>query len=193
MKTAQANQRPSELRLSRRAVLVAAGAVGVAATWLGGWWRGTPRSSRVLSTEEKQTLAAAQDRLLPSDVAGPGARDVYAIDYLAAALLDPAVPKNHAVFLRKGVVSLDAWARKHDAGDFVSLRPRAQDRALRDFSRTSRGRWWMRTMLGYTLEAFFGDPARGANPDELGWRWSTHRPGWPRPQARGWRPAERAS
>lgn len=183
----------SAARLSRRALLAAIGAAGVAAAWMGGVFRGQPGSPRVLDMEEKRALAAAQDRLLPSDSSGPGARDVRALSYLEAVLRDPGVPVKHAIFIRKGVATLDVQARKRGAADFASLPARAQDQALEAFSKTPAGRWWMRTMLGYTLEAFLGDPVRGANADQRGWQWATHQPGWPRPEARGWYPTERSS
>ena len=184
----------SRSTLSRRTVLAAAGVAGAAAAWFGGLFSRGERPARTLSRDELGTLAAVQERLLPRDVRGPGARDVYATTYLERALKDPAVPANFTAHICKGIATLDAWARRHGAGDFLSLRPDGQDRAIRELSRTPRGGWWVRIVLGFTMEAFLGDPTRGgANPDEAGWRWAQHRPGWPRPKSPGWQPTERTS
>lgn len=185
-------------RLSRRTVVAAAGAIVAStgavaggAAWLGGLFRTRP--VRELSPNERRAFAAAQARLLPSEESAPGAPQVHATTYLESALLDPGIPSKHVVHLRKGIRTLDAWAKQNGASDFVSLAPDGQDRALRAFAQTGAGLWWMRTLLGFTLEALLGDPARGANPQQRGWQWARHRPGFPRPVEPGWRPTERTS
>ena len=63
--------------------------------------------------------------------------------------------------------------------------------------RTPDGRYpghaWLKKMLSFVLEAFFGDPAHGGNPDEVAWKWAGHKPGFPRPPKAGWRMVERDS
>ena len=54
------------------------------------------------------------------------------------------------------------------------------------FEAREAGKGWLRTMIGYVLEAFFGDPVHGINPDEIGWRWAAHMPGTPRPSTPNW-------
>ena len=183
----------SHVSISRRTLLAAGGAVAVAGAWLGGALRGRPDSVRALDPHQRRTMAAAQARILPSDVSGPGATEVAATTFLEQALLDPTVPAIRAVFLKKGLTDLDRWARRHGAGDFLTLRPTTQDEALRAFSCTDRGHRWVYIVTTYTLEAFLGDPVRGANPDKVGWRHAHHTPGWPVPSDRGWRPTERTS
>jgi hypothetical protein len=48
-------------------------------------------------------------------------------------------------------------------------------------------------MLAIILEAFFGDPVHGGNPDEVAWKWVGHTPGFPRPTEKNWQPRERGS
>jgi gluconate 2-dehydrogenase gamma chain len=65
--------------------------------------------------------------------------------------------------------------------EFVALSERERERVLRDFEDTHEGDLWLTLVLGYTLEAYVGDPSYGGNPDEVVWRWLGHRPGFPRP------------
>ena len=177
-------------RLSRRVALTALAGVGIAAFWLRRASRGSVGLSRALSPHERATLEQAQERLLPSDAAGPGAEDVRAIGYLDRVLQDPRTPVKEAFFFRKGVATLDRRARKIGVTNFIALPGNSQDATLRDFATTPEGRWWMQTLLAYTLEAFLGDPTHGANPQGAVWAWAEHRPGWPRPERAGWQPRE---
>ncbi len=182
-------------RFNRRVLLIASGALGaagVAAAWMGGVFsRSGGSSARALTNDEKKTLAAVQARLLPSGD-GPGAPEVRAADFLEAQLLDPAVRPINAVWARRGVPKLDAWARGRGAADFVSLSAESQDAAIRAYQATAEGAGFVRLMLVFTLEAFLGDPVRGANPGEIGWTWAKHQAGWPRPPSKGWLPKERS-
>lgn len=180
-------------RFDRRILLAATGMLAVAAYGLGRMWRGAGPAAerRTLTDEERARFAAIQARLLPRDASGPGAPDVHATTFLEAALRAPSTWMPRVRLVRAGGPWLDAWARRHGAAAFVGLRDRAQDDALRAYEATPQGVRWMRVMIEITLEAFLCDPARGGNPDGIGWAWARHRPGWPRPPSTGWRPTER--
>ena len=194
----------------RRFLTEAAGAAGVATVtyfWFDGFGEparrreveptvpGAPRQT--LSAEAWRTLEAAGDRLLPTGPDSPGARTVNAIGYLDAVLQQPHVEPDTVELITDGAAKLDKRARDKGARDFASLPLEQQDAAVRVFEtfRTSDGRYpghaWLRKMLGFTLEAFFGDPVHGGNPGEVAWKWAGHKPGFPRPTQPGWRMAER--
>jgi gluconate 2-dehydrogenase gamma chain len=154
---------------------------------------------RTFTRQEWETLAAACDRLLPSSPGSPGARDVNAIGYLDAVLQQDHVTEATRVVVKDGAAKLEARAREAGASSFAALAPAQQDASIRVFE-TFRaadgghpGHAWLKWMLQYILEAFFGDPVHGGNPDEIAWKWAGHRPGFPRPEAdqRNWRPEER--
>ena len=150
---------------------------------------GPPRS---LSVREWETLEAVLAHLLPSDDLGPGAPEVNAIGYLDGVLADTRIPRHIAPTVRAAVPSLDQWARGRGALDFAGLGFDGRERALREHVATPEGLAWLRIVMGFVLEAFLGDPARGANPDGIGWTAVGHRPGWPRPTTPGWQPQERS-
>jgi gluconate 2-dehydrogenase gamma chain len=198
-------------RITRRDLLTegagAAGLATIALFWLEGFGDparrrrvaptppGAPR--RTLTEAEWRTLEAAQDRLLPTAPDSPGARSVNAIGYLDALLADPSIYPESVALVRDGAARLDARARQAGAPEFAALPAERQDAALRVFEThcAADGTWpghaWLKKMLSYTLEAFFGDPVHGGNVGEVAWRWIGHRPGFPRPSRPGWRPRER--
>ena len=114
-----------------------------------------------------------------------------AIGYLDAVLADPDIDPKTVARIRDGAAKLDVRARRRGAPHFAALDATGQDAALRPFERRPEGVAWLRSMLGFLMEAFLGDPARGANPGQIGWRWARHRPAFPRPPEVGWRPEAR--
>ncbi len=207
-------QPPEAGAVSRRDFLTrAAGAAGVATVgyfWFEGFTQratagdveatkpGAPR--KTFTAEEWVTLEAACDRLLPSAPGSPGARDVNAIGYLDAVLQDPAISEKKAVVIRDGAKKLTSRAQGMGAVSFARLPPEKQDEAIAVFETfrakdgSHPGHAWLKTMLQFILEAFFGDPVHGGNPDGIAWAWAGHRPGFPRPKPsqKNWRPTERA-
>lgn len=204
--------KPSEHVSRRRFLTEAAGAAGVATVtyfWFDGFGEpgrrehveptkpGAPRQT--FTAQEWRTLEAAGDRLLPSGPDSPGARTVNAIGYLDAVLQQPHISPGTVPLIKDGAARLDARARRMNARDFAALPLAQQDAAVRVFEtfRTPDGRYpghaWLKKMLAYTLEAFFGDPVHGGNPNEVAWKWAGHKPGFPRPTQPGWRMVERSS
>lgn len=153
------------------------------------WLRPTEASDapQALTLRQWQTLEAVQARLLPAAKGTPGASDVNAIGYLDAVLADPETEEQTVDRIRTGADRLDAFAGVRGARGYASLPPDAQDAGIRLFEGDWEGQLWLRAMLGFTLEAFLGDPLHGGNPDGRVWRWAGFSPGYPRPQP-GWAP-----
>ncbi len=203
---------PAPPSMNRRELLAtgagAAGLATVAGFWLEGLGEPGRRrrveptapaaEPRTFTALEWRTLEAAQDLLLPSAPDSPGARTVNAIGYLDAVLAEPFVLPATRALIRDGAARLDARARAAGAAEYARLPEEARREALRVFEthrdpRTGEypGHAWLKRMLSFTLEAFFGDPVHGGNPQEVAWKWARHRPGFPRPTEPGWRPRER--
>jgi len=184
-------------RVDRR--LLIGGAVAAAATGAFLWLRGsgvlrgliepTPPEGppRSLTELEWRTLDAAGRRILPSAEGSPGAHEVNAIGYLDALLKDPAIEDEAVARVHAGAARLHAFAVERGAADFAALDDEAQNEGIALFLGSWDEQLFLRAMIGYTLEAFLCDPVRGGNPDEIGWTWAHHQPGFPRPVP-GWRP-----
>lgn len=196
----------------RRFMTEAAGAAGIATVaWFGFESMGRPayaedfqptlpgETPRTFSAAEWRILAAACDRLLPSSPGSPGARDVNAIGYLDAVMQQTFIQASTLKTVRDGAAKLESRAQAKWKRAFTALPPTQQDDAIRVFETFQAengsypGHTWLKWMLQFILEAFFGDPVHGGNPDEIGWKWAGHKPGFPRPKPdqKNWRPQER--
>lgn len=198
---------PDPARGRTRRDVLAAGAAGGLLAAAALWWEGlapglarrplvpTPPGAPARGLDEPtwRTLAAAQDRLLPSTPDAPGAAATNAIGYLDAAFASPDVAEPVKLLLRRGAAHVDRAARWYRKDRFHELDGAQQDAILRSLERDTRiGLPWLRTMIMYTLEGFLGDPVHGGNAGEAAWRWLGHVPGVPRPTAPHFRLQDRA-
>ena len=134
---------------------------------------------RALTPEERETLAAAQDRLLPSAPGSPGARDVNAIGYLSVMVVEVMSPDEHVTTV-SGAARLEELAREQGDTGFAHLSEEVRDEIVGVLHEETDGEWTS-VVLRSTLEAFLGDPVYGVNTNEAGWDWLGVVPGHPRP------------
>jgi hypothetical protein len=148
---------------------------------LPGCRRGRPRPDAsaavvagVLSEPELRLLAAICARIMPSD-RDPGATEAGVAAYIDQQLRHEPVRRFHRMLLT-GMRQLEMICRRHHRRAFVDLAAERQDEMLRRLQRNKRlggrfnGERFMRTLIGLTLEGFFGDPIYGGNRDRVGWR-----------------------
>lgn len=136
------------------------------------------------SESEEKVLLAAHMILFPDDGDGPSARDLHSVSYLRWALTDP---DNRAdgdeEFILKGVRALDQHSLENAGRPFVELTADEQRNVFGTFTELKRGRNWASINIYYITEALLLDPLYGGNPDQIGWKWLKHKPGFPRPPA----------
>ncbi|CAA6818477.1 MAG: Tat (Twin-arginine translocation) pathway signal sequence domain protein [uncultured Thiotrichaceae bacterium] len=136
----------------------------------------------VFSKEQQLIIEAVQQQLFPDDGDGPSASDLQAYRYLQWALEDKKnIEDGDPVFIQKGVAWLEAQADEQFSQTFIKLSSSQQHQVLAEFSKTQRGENWMSLLVYYLLEALTLDPVYGGNPEQIGWKWLEHQPGYPRP------------
>ncbi len=177
-------------RFGRRAFLFGGGAAAATAAALLGLPPAlrkelTRETSFVLfSTRQGQTVIAVQEHLFPHLPDSPGAVDINALAYLEQAITAPGIDPDTRNVIVNGVGRLQDACRERfdiffDDASFEQREPLL--RYLADETRW--GRAWLSLLMYYILEALLSDPVYGGNPDETGWRWLQHQPGFPRPPA----------
>ncbi len=145
----------------------------------------TRETSFVLfSVQQRQTVIAVQEHLFPHLPDSPGAVDINALAYLEQAITAPGIDPDTRNVIVNGVGRLQDACRERfdllfDEASFEQREPLL--RYLADETRW--GRAWLSLSMYYILEALLSDPVYGGNPDEIGWRWLEHQPGFPRPPA----------
>ena len=132
---------------------------------------------RNLTAGEREILDAMIGRLIPSDEAGPGAREAGALDYIDREL-GGALAGSRELY-RAGLLALDRYAEYTRGTPFVELPEREQDSVLFDLQTggaTGSGAGFLgssaaffNTVRAHTWQGTFGDPAYGGNRDFIGW------------------------
>ena len=135
----------------------------------------------LFSRNERAMLEAVQDHLLPSEPGSPGARDVGTLAYLEAALLGSDIPSEDLPTLRHGLKSLEVLSNTLGVPSVVAASAQQREVILRTFEAGVQGQIWLTLVMGYTLEAYVGDPVYGGNPGGIVWQWLGHTAGFPRP------------
>ncbi len=178
----------STSHLDRRKFLIRGGATVAVVTALAGLPLAlrkemTKETSFVFfSSQQQQTLTALQEHLFPKGPDSPGATDIGAAAYLEWAITVPESDPDSRNTIVNGIGRLqDATIERFDTV-FTQLEFMQKERLLRYLADETRwGRVWLSMVLTYIFEALLSDPVYGGNPDQVGWRWLEHQPGFPRP------------
>jgi len=177
-------------RLGRRTFLIRGGAALATAAALAGLPLAlrkelTRETSFVLfSAQQWQAVSAVQEHLFPHEPESPGATDINAAAYLEWAVTAPGIDPDTKNTIVNGVGRLQDASRERSDVPFNDLSFEQREQLLRYLADETRwGRAWLSLILYYIFEALLSDPVYGGNPNEIGWRWLEHQPGFPRPPA----------
>lgn len=157
--------------LSRRALLRGAGVAGAVAGSVGGQAQAArpnpPRREALeaLTAIEADVLEAFCARLIPSDAAGPGAKEARAAHYIDRALAG-ALASSRELY-RSGLGALNARAQAAHGARFAQLSAEQQDALLTETE--AKDGAFFALVRGHTLQGMFGDPYYGGNADFIGW------------------------
>lgn len=169
--------------ISRRDLLKHIGAAGAAAvapvndaTAAQGPQAASPparEAFETLSASEADVLEAVTARIIPTDDAGPGAREARAAHYIDRALAGPLASARPAY--ATGLAALDAYARATKGARFAALSAADQDAVLVDVEAntapgfTPNGSAFFALVRAHTIEGTFSDPYYGGNTNFAGW------------------------
>ncbi len=138
----------------------------------------------LFSPEQHLTVSAVQEHMFLKGPDSPGATDVNAAAYLEWAITVRGSDPDRRNMIVNGIGRLQDASRERFDVVFDRLIFDQREQLLRYLADETRwGRAWLSLVLTYILEALLSDPAYGGNPDQIGWRWLQHQPGFPRPPA----------
>jgi gluconate 2-dehydrogenase gamma chain len=144
----------------------------------------TLASTNLFTKAEKITLTAVQLQLFPDDGNGPSALELNALQYLELAMQDPQnIDDGDPTQIKQGCVWLNQLAEDTQGDAFAKLKSSQQDKVLKQIAQSREGERWLSLLLYYLTEALALDPVYGGNPDQIGWQWLEHQPGFPLPVA----------
>ncbi len=136
-----------------------------------------------ISGKQQEIIISVQSILFPSDGNGPGAWDVMADKYLLWVLSDKRIDPEESEYIIKGIGWVDETAEEIFSKNYTSLTEEQKKKLIENISNEKWGSSWLGVILSFIFEALLSDPQYGGNPDEIGWQWLNHNPGFPRPSS----------
>ena len=130
----------------------------------------TPDEERPFGPDERETLSAAEERLLP------GAVEAGVPEYLDQWLAHRSFQLVRK-YMAHGARHLDGTARKEHGKPFSGCTGEQQDAILKTFAGGDfkagkfDGNVFFRQLMELTLEGYLSDPKYGGNRNRAGWRW----------------------
>jgi gluconate 2-dehydrogenase gamma chain len=127
----------------------------------------------ILTSTERQSLAAMVSRIIPSGADGPGALEAGCEKYIESALADAYQSLRQAY--SAGLAALESYAKSTEQKPFASLDEMEQDKILSDFEKNTKvaefgdSAAFFEMVRRHTLEGMFGDPSYGGNANFAGW------------------------
>ena len=147
------------------------------------FWKSDLRDETVFSLNDWEIIGIVQDHLFPTEENSPGAKEINARSYLQWVMKDPQYDEDEKRYIRNGIKWLEESAMEIENIPFLELSPLQRESLMKHISNEDWGESWLSKLLSLIFEALFCDPIYGGNPDGIGWKWLSHRPGLPRPKA----------
>src|SRR6185369_16692392 len=134
---------------------------------------------RFFTAEEARVVAAACERIFPSDASGPGATEAGVVIYIDRQLAGPYGRDKYRYTKGPWVESVAEHGNQGKATpreiyregirlleDFAALPATAQDAKLRAIEKSA----FFQLLRRHTLEGLLSDPLHGGNRDMIGWQ-----------------------
>jgi gluconate 2-dehydrogenase gamma chain len=158
--------------ISRRAVIVSAAIVPVAALGVTVQTAASQTTAPALSEPQLRLLAAIVDRIIPKDDLSPSASECGVTEYINRSLGDYLAGEKPAFV--EGLEMTDAFAHRTQGTAFAELAGEKQDLVLTAMDNGSadgfaNARAFFNRVRRLTLEGMFGDPYYGGNRNFAGW------------------------
>ena len=158
--------------LSRRAIIIGAAIVPVAAIRSAAADATDDAKASVLTPDQLKLVEAFADRLIPKDENGPSASECGAANYIDRQLAGYLAPEK--VSFVDGLAATNAYALKSHGKNFVDLTPEMQDMVLTEIDGGraegfANSRAFFNRFRRLTLEGTFSDPHYGGNKNFAGW------------------------
>lgn len=156
-------------RVTRRTAVAAAALIPVSAVKAAP--QATPGSAAAstFSTDQRRTLDALVERLIPADELGPSGVDGGACDYISVQLAGYLAPEKQT-FL-DGLAAFDSFAKTSQGGAFADLSVDKRDALLTAVATTAPQpvQAFLTRARRLAMEGMFGDPHYGGNKNFAGW------------------------
>ena len=165
----ESNKLTDATSISRRTVLAGATLIPLAAIATAPQRAAAQAAATALTVEQRKTVDAIVERIIPKDELGPSAAECGVGEYIDRCLAD-YLALEKPLFL-EGLANLDVFALRTQGVAFSSLPPEKRDAILMaiDDNQAPQLRGFFNRVRRLTLEGMFGDPVYGGNKNFAGW------------------------
>lgn len=143
-----------------------------------------PNNIHPLGLKEYLNLHYMLDILFPEDGNGPGALTVKADHYIIWVLNDKEEEVSSRDFFLKNLKKINQESLKKYDLDFKDLDRAEQETFIAFLTEEKWSQNWLSRTITYIFEALLLDPQYKVNPNNIGWKWLEHNPGFPRPTSK---------
>ena len=140
------------------------------------------RITPLMSNQQANIIKAVQSILFPNDGNGPSVEAINAFPYLLWYLQDELIEKYERDFFVRGADWVNQEALAITNIPFLELPVETQTKMIGLLAKKKKTKIWLSKLLTSIFEALLSDPMYGGNPNEIGWEWLGHNPGFPRPK-----------
>lgn len=139
-----------------------------------------PKNLHPLNKESFQNLRAVLEVLFPEDDFGPSATDINADSYIVWVLNDPELDPDENKYIIEKLELLNEFSLQEYKTGIFKLSFREQQELVSRALELDWGKRFFSRLLTLTFEALLIHPIYHVNPNEIGWKWLNHEPGFPR-------------
>lgn len=145
-------------------------------------WLQNQDKKMAIYANETQVLLAVSYHLFPISSLGPNAKELNIASYLAFVLKDKRIMKEDRDSFLKGAYWLEESSFEKFNASFLNLSHENKEELLHEVTQDRWAERFVYTCLTYIFEALLCAPVYGSNPNEIGWKWLEHNPGFPQPK-----------
>lgn len=141
------------------------------------------KPNNFFSIEDTEVLTLVLNILFPDDGNGPGIIELNTVDYILWNLLDERDDPSQQKYLIDGVKWTKEYANENYGITFLNLNDLEKEDLIAKMSGENWGKDWLSMLLTLIMESLLIDEVYNVNKKEIGWKWLSHQPGVPRPNA----------
>lgn len=140
-----------------------------------------PDNIQPLSLKAFLNVYTVLDILFPNDGNGPGAAQLKSDHYFLWTLKDPQLDPSTRSFLLDKLNKLNEESIRLHGSNFHDLDRSEQEAYVAELSTNEWSENWLSRLLTLIFESLFLDSKYNVNPNNVGWKWLSFAPGYPRP------------
>ncbi|MBK9192805.1 MAG: gluconate 2-dehydrogenase subunit 3 family protein [Crocinitomicaceae bacterium] len=131
------------------------------------------------TAEQNKILKNVMEILFPDDGNGPGINALNSFKYMLWVMDDEGAYQKNKDKVKTGVEWLEKYTSENYQKKFTELEKQDQEKTIAEIIQEETGEDFCSVLLTYILESLLLDPVYGINPEETGWKWLSHTPGYP--------------